>query len=442
MAIKVGMVSLGCPKNQVDAELMLSLLQSGGFELTNDAGLSDVVIVNTCGFIESAKQESIDNILEFCTLKKEGRIKCVVVTGCLAERYRDEVAREIPEADVVLGIGKNADIVKAINSALLGNKVVQFDDKDKLSLSGERVLTTLPFYAYIKIAEGCDNHCSYCAIPSIRGAYRSRTIDDITAEARLLADKGVKELVLVAQDTTRYGEDLYGQSMLPKLLDALCEIEGFRWIRVLYCYPERISDELLQTLQRQPKLVKYLDLPIQHVNGEILHRMNRRGDNASLRALVEKIRAVVPGITLRTTLIAGFPGETAEQFEELSQFVADVQFDRLGCFAYSAEEDTAAATFPDQVDEEERIRRADLLSEQQAIIMQRKNEALIDTVQEVVVEGFDRYAECYFGRTQADAPEIDGKLFFSSKEKRALGEFVKVRINDTLDCDLIGVMEE
>lgn len=438
MATRVGMVSLGCPKNQVDAERMLGSLRSEGYELVADAALADVVVVNTCGFIESAKEESIETILEFAKLKEEGRIKKIVVTGCLAERYRDELAAEVPEADVVLGIGRNGEIASVIRDAMEGERVVAFGDKLSLPLSGERVLSTLPFYAYLKIAEGCDNNCTYCAIPAIRGPYRSRPMEELIAEARELAEGGVKELVLVAQDTTRYGEDLFGEGRLPALLTALCAIDGLRWIRVLYCYPERVTEELLQTIAREEKLVKYLDLPIQHVNDAILRRMNRQSDSASLRALLARIREVIPGITLRTTLIAGFPGETEEQFEELSAFVEEQRFDHMGAFAYSEEEGTAAARFTDQVEQEERVRRAEILEEQQAIIQQRKNEALVDGESEVLVEGFDRYGECWFGRTAADAPDIDGKVFFTSVRKPAPGEFVRVRFTDTLDCDLTG----
>lgn len=436
--IRVGMVSLGCPKNQVDAEILLGFLKNAGFELVGDAALADAVVINTCGFIESAKQEAIENILEFCQLKQEGRIKCVAVTGCLAERYRDEIAQEIPEADVILGIGSNTEIADAIRRALEGEKVVRSDVKEKLPLCGERVLTTLPFYAYLKISEGCSNCCSYCAIPSIRGPMRSRKIEDVLAEARWLAERGVKELVLVAQDTTRYGEDLYGESRLPQLLDALCEIDGFRWIRMLYCYPERITDELIDTIARQPKVVKYIDMPIQHVNTDVLRAMNRRSDEASLLSLIAKLRERIPGVVLRTTLITGFPGETDAQFEQLHAFVKQVLFDRLGCFAYSAEEGTRAAQMPNQIDEDIKARRAELIMEEQASIMFTENEKKIGQTLEVVVEGYDRYAESFFGRSAADAPEIDGKIFFKSEQKRALGEFVQVRIDDVLDYDLIG----
>lgn len=439
MAIKVGMVSLGCPKNQVDAEILMGLLRQDGFELTPDAGLADVVVVNTCGFIESAKQESIENILEFCQLKKEGRIKCVVATGCLAERYREELVKEIPELDVVLGIGSNEQIAAAVRTALDGKKSVLFDaKKEDLPLNGGRVLSTLPFYAYLKIAEGCDNRCSYCAIPMIRGRFRSREMADILEEARWLSENGVTEVVVVAQDTTRYGEDLPGGETLAALLTELCKIDGFRWIRVLYCYPERITDELLEVFAREEKLVKYLDIPLQHANGRVLRAMNRHGDRQELTALMKKIRDRVPGIVLRTTLIAGFPGETPEEFEELCEFVNDIRFERLGCFAYSQEEGTPAGRMKDQIEEEEKIRRAELIMEQQMFIMNDYNEAQVGNVLTAVVEGYDRYAQAFFGRTAMDAPDIDGKIFFTSPKPLSIGQYVGVQVDEVLDYDLMG----
>lgn len=439
MATRVGMVSLGCPKNQIDAEHMLYDLRKAGFELVADAALADVVIVNTCGFIESAKQEAIDTILEFCTLKQEGRIKAVICTGCLAERYRDEVLEEIPELDAVIGIGSNEKLVDIIRDIYAGEGgVADFDDKEKLRLNGGRIISTQPFYAYLKIAEGCDNCCTYCAIPSIRGRFRSRTIEDILEEAKWLAENGVTELVVVAQDTTRYGEDIYGKPQLAKLLRELCRIDGFKWIRTLYAYPERITDELLEVIASEDKLVKYLDIPLQHCNKDILRRMNRHGDRETLTALVNKIRSAVPGITLRTTLITGFPGETEEQFEELCEFVKEMRFERLGCFAYSAEEGTAAAQMDGQVSLKLRERRAEIIMEEQMFISDSLNEEELDKTVEVVTEGFDRYAECWFGRSAKDAPEIDGKIFFISDKKLREGEYVNVHIDDTMDYDLIG----
>ncbi|MCI8622476.1 MAG: 30S ribosomal protein S12 methylthiotransferase RimO [Provencibacterium sp.] len=441
MAIKVGMVSLGCSKNQVDSEIMLSLIRKGGYELCTDSGMCDVVIINTCGFIEEAKRESIENILEFCTLKKEGRIKAVVVTGCLSERYREEVAKEIPEADVILGIGKNSEIVSAIERALKGETVVEFGDKRDLPLSGERIISNLPFFAYLKIADGCSNRCSYCAIPMIRGDYRSRAIEDVVAEGWWLAHHGVREINIVAQDPTRYGEDLYGKPRLCSLLRELCKIDGIRWIRLLYLYPERISDELIALMAEQrEKIVPYIDMPIQHCNHEILRRMNRPGGREALEALVGKLRAGIPGVVLRTTLICGFPGETEEQFEELCDFARRMQFERLGCFAYSPEEGTPAAEFDGQLDGERKSRRCEVIMDQQMEIMDRFNRSKIGQTLEVAVEGYDRYAGSYFGRSYMDAPDIDTKTFFQSDSPLSIGDFVPVRIEDTIDCDLYGTV--
>ena len=439
MSTRVGMVSLGCPKNQVDAEHMLYDLKKQGFEIITDAALADVVIVNTCGFIESAKQEAIDTILEFCELKKEGRIKAVIATGCLAERYRDEMKKEMPEIDAVIGIGSNDRLCDIIREVLIDKKqVCSYGEKTGLCMDGGRIISTEPFFAYLKIAEGCDNCCTYCAIPSIRGRFRSRTIEDIVEEAKWLAENGVTELVVVAQDTTRYGEDIYGKSELPKLLRELCRIDGFKWIRTLYCYPERITDELLDTIASEEKLVKYIDMPLQHCNGDILRRMNRHGDRQSLSELVAHIREKIPGVILRTTLITGFPGETEEQFEELCEFVKETKFERLGCFAFSPEEDTPAFDMPDQVHLKTRERRAEIIMEQQMLISDEFNDKCSGQTLEVVCEGFDRYADCYYGRSAYDAPEIDGKVFFVSEEKVRVGEYVNVLVDDTLDYDLIG----
>lgn len=438
MALKVGMVSLGCCKNQVDAEIMLALVKQAGFELCTEPGLCDVVIVNTCGFIEDAKRESIENILEFCQLKKEGQIKAVVVTGCLAERYREEIASEIPEADVILGIGSNEKIVSAIKKAVAGEKVVLFGEKNELPLNGDRIISNLPFYAYLKLADGCDNFCTYCAIPYIRGRYRSRKIEDVMKEAEHLAKHGVKELVLVAQDTTRYGEDLYGKSVLPELLDRLQKLDGLKWIRMLYCYPDKITDELIAAINRNDKVLPYLDVPVQHISTPILKAMNRRDTEETLRALFLKLRREIPGVVLRTTLIAGFPGETEEDFEKLCRFVQEEKFERLGCFAYSQEEGTVAAKMDGQLDEELKKHRAEVVMDTQYPIAEAYNRSQIGKTLEVVVEGFDKYAECFFGRSAADAPDIDPKVFFTSKIGHSTGEFVPVKIEDTMEYDLIG----
>lgn len=435
---RIGMVSLGCPKNQVDAERMLALLKDEGYEIAYDAALSDVVIINTCGFIQSAKEEAIETILEFCTLKEEGRIKAVVVTGCLAERYRDEILTEIPQVDAVVGIGKNDELADIIRQIYCGEKVSAYGEKGDLCFDEKRILSTPSYMAYIKISEGCDNRCTYCAIPKIRGRFRSRRIENIVSEAESLADRGVKELVLIAQDTTRYGEDLYGESRLPELLRELVKIEGLKWIRALYLYPERITDELIDVFASEEKVVPYMDIPIQHCDKEILKRMNRLGDEQSLLELIQKIRSRIPNIILRTTLIAGFPGESKQQFESLCEFVKKARFDRLGCFAYSPEEGTAAAEFDGQLDEDTKSRRAEIVYDEQSRIMFEKNEEQIGKTLEVVCEGFDRYAECFFGRSYMDAPEIDGKIFFTADEKPSPGEFIKVKITDTLDFDLLG----
>lgn len=444
MAIRVGMVSLGCPKNQVDAEKMMFSLRKYGFELIQDAALADVAIINTCGFIQSAKEEAIETMLEFIALKKEGRIKGVVCTGCLAERYKQDILDEMPELDAVVSLGKDAEIAQIVKDIMSGEngEKLYAGDKCSLPLEGGRIISTQPFYAYLKIAEGCSNGCTYCAIPAIRGKFRSRTIENILEEARWLADNGVTELVVVAQDTTRYGEDIYGESRLPELLTELCKIEGFHWIRTLYLYPERITDKLIDTIAEQDKLVKYFDIPIQHCSADILKRMNRCGSRETLTELIGKIRARIPNVIIRTTLITGFPGETQEQFEELAEFANDMCFERLGCFAYSAEEGTPAAKFEGQLPDEEKERRSDVIMEQQMFINDVQNQEMIGKVVEVVTEGFDRYAECCFGRSAADAPEIDGKIFFSSERKLTVGEYVKVKIDDTLDCDLLGTVCE
>lgn len=438
----VGFVSLGCAKNRVDCEMMMSKVHTGGFKLIEDAAMADVAVINTCGFIESAKQESIEEILELSKLKEEGKIKKIIVTGCLAQRYSTQIKELIPEADVVLGLGANGDICDAINKAMNGDTVESFPSIENMPLNGKRVQSTLPHYAYLRVADGCDNRCTYCAIPLIRGGFRSRKMEDILEEAQTLVNNGVKELCVIAQDTTRYGEDLYGKLMLPELLKELCKIEALEWVRILYCYPDRITDELIETIKTEDKIVKYIDLPLQHCNGDILKKMNRTGDKDTLTALINKIRNEIPSITLRTTFIAGFPTETQEQFEELSQFVADMKFERMGCFAYSQEEDTPAAELDVQVDDEIKQRRAQIINEQQAVIMQDLCENYIGKTLDVLVEGYDRYAECYFGRSPLDAPEVDPCVFFTINDiKPKTGEMVKVKVTDYLDCDLVGEME-
>lgn len=436
---KVSIVSLGCPKNQVDAEIMLKDLSDAGYEICSEEAEADAIIVNTCGFIESAKREAIENIIEAANYKKDGKCKAVIVTGCLAERYREEVTSEIHEADVCVGLGCNGDIADIVKAAIEGKAGKNyFAEREKLDLNKDRILGGVPFTAYLRIGDGCDNCCTYCAIPKIRGRMRSRRIEDCVAEAKSLAERGVTELIVVAQDTTAYGTDIYGKPMISELLRELCKIEKLHWIRTLYTYPERITDEFLEVLGTEPKLVKYIDMPIQHANGEILKKMNRKGDRASLTALIKKIRDKLPDVTLRTTLITGFPGETDEQFCELHEFVKETGFDRLGCFPYSAEEGTVAAGLPGQIDEQTKNDRMELIMESQMTVSEQKNAEKTDRVFEVLVEGFDDYIKCYFGRTCADAPEIDGKVFFTSGRALTFGQYVKVKINDTLEYDLLG----
>ncbi|MCQ2455087.1 MAG: 30S ribosomal protein S12 methylthiotransferase RimO [Clostridia bacterium] len=435
---KVSMVSLGCPKNQVDAEMMLYLLKEAGYELSVNEAQADVIIINTCGFIEEAKKEAIENILEASRYKTEGKCKALIVTGCLAERYKNDVTEEIPEVDICVGIGKNGEIANIVKNALEGKFENAFGKKEDLNLNTPRILGGAPYSAYLKIGDGCDNCCTYCAIPKIRGRMRSRKIEDCVNEAKKLAESGVKELIVVAQDTTAYGTDIYGEPKLCELLSELCKIEGLHWIRTLYTYPERITDRLLELINKEEKLVKYLDIPIQHCNSEILKRMNRKGDKESLLQLIKKIRQKVEGITLRTTLITGFPGETDEQFSELHSFVSDVKFDRLGCFPYSAEEGTVAEKMENQIDEQIKIDRMEHIMETQMTVSAQKNEQKIGKTVEVLIEGYDDYIKCYFGRSAADAPEIDGKIFFIAKKPLKIGEFARVEIFDTIEYDLMG----
>lgn len=437
---KIGMVSLGCPKNQVDAEIMLYRLKEAGYEITGNEGEADLVIVNTCGFIEDAKREAIDNILELGQLKEDGSLKGLIVTGCLAERYANEVIDEMPEIDALLGIGCNADIVSVVERVLSGEKgIALFAEKEKLDMDSDRILATPRYTAYLRVADGCDNCCTYCTIPSIRGHFRSRTMESVLDEANRLARRGVRELVVIAQDTTRYGEDIYGKLMLAELLNKLCEIDGIEWIRILYAYPERITDELLDTMASQPKIMKYIDIPIQHCNGEVLRNMNRRGDRRSLTELIAKIRAKMPDVAIRTTLITGFPGETEEQFTELCEFVNEIGFDRLGCFAYSAEEGTPAAEMDNQCEKSVKERRAEVIMNDQLRIISEKNQEKIGKTLDILVEGYDNYIRCCFGRSYADAPEIDAKIFFAPSSPRpSEGDIVKVEIFDTIEYDLLG----
>ena len=438
MAVKVGMVSLGCSKNQVDGEIMLSLIQRDGYELCGDAEQCDVVIINTCAFIEDAKRESIENILEFCELKRQGVIKAVVVTGCLAERYQQELVTEIPEADVILGIGRNTDIVNAIEQALQGERVVEFAPKDELVMDAERVLTNAPYYAYIKLADGCDNRCTYCAIPNIRGRFRSRKMENILEEVRRFAAQGVTEMNLVAQDTTRYGEDIYGKLMLPELIREVCKVDGVHWVRILYCYPQRVTDELLEVMASEPKVVKYMDVPVQHASGRILKAMNRRDDYDYLRNLMQKIRKKIPGVVLRTTFITGFPGETEEDFAEMTRLVKEVKFERVGCFTYSPEDGTPAYSMPEQIDEETKRRRADIVMSEQLAIAEEFARSWIGRELEVVVEGLNEETGIYYGRSYMDAPDIDTRVYFDSPYEHETGEYVMVTVTGSQGYDLVA----
>ena len=437
MTIKVGMISLGCSKNQVDAERLLAVLAREGYEICSDMTECDAVIVNTCGFIEDAKKESIDTILECCAAKGEGRLKCVAVTGCLAERYRAELASEIPEVDVVLGLGGNRRIGEAIREAVKGNHFIEYGEKESLSMEGERILANEPWFAYVKVAEGCDNRCSYCAIPLIRGRFRSRPMENILEECRRLAESGVTELNLVAQDTTRYGEDLYGESRLPELIDAVCALEKVHWVRVLYCYPDRVTDRLIETIARQPKAVHYFDIPVQHASAHVLRDMNRRGDKQSILELCRSIRERIPDVVLRTTLIAGFPTETEQDFAELCELVEEARFDRLGCFAYSQEEDTPAGAMA-QLPEELRRRRAEIVMELQMSAACEFADRCVGRALEVLVEGYEDGQ--YFGRSYMDAPDIDTKVYFTSEEELTPGSYVPVLITDACEYDLIGTV--
>lgn len=438
MSKKIGMVSLGCPKNQVDAEIMLSKLQSGGFEIVNDPAEANLIIVNTCAFIESAKKESIESILDMASYKEDYPSVRLLVTGCLAERYRSEIFEEIPEVDGVIGIGADNDICEVCDKLLSFEKVESYPPKENLCFDGDRILTTPSYSAYIKIAEGCSNNCTYCAIPSIRGAYRSRPAESILAEAEKLAKDGVKELIVVAQDTTRYGEDLYGRNALSPLLRSICKIEGIEWIRLLYLYPERIDDALIDTIAEEDKIVKYMDIPVQHCSERVLKRMNRQGNRQSLTDLFNKIRERIPDVTLRTTFIAGFPGETEEEFEELCDFVSEMKFERMGCFAYSEEEGTPAARLDGMLPEEERTRRADIVNDLQSEILDSVNESLIGKGLSAIVEDYDGYTDSYYGRTVMDAPEIDTQICFTCGYELNDGDIVTVEIINCVDGILTG----
>ena len=435
---KVGFISLGCSKNLVDTEVMLYNLHSAGFEITPNEEEAEIIIVNTCGFIESAKQESIDNILDSAELKKWGKCRHIIATGCLVERYRDEVMAELPELDAIVGVGSLSDIAEACRAVMRGEKYSSFRDKETSPLGGDRIVTTEPHTAYLKIAEGCDNRCTYCAIPLIRGKLRSRPIEDIVAEARDLESMGVKEINLIAQDTTRYGLDLYGEYSLARLVRALTEGTSIPWIRLLYCYPDKITDELVAELRDNPRLLKYMDVPIQHISDSVLARMNRHGDGATIRNAIARLRENVPDITLRTTAMVGFPGETDGDFEELCEFVKEARFDRFGAFTFSPEEGTAAADMDGQIDPQIKQDRYDILMQTQLTVTEEKNSEKIGRTVTVLCDGYDTVAEIYYGRSEADAPDVDGKVYFKFKRKINTGAFVDVKITEALDYDLVG----
>ncbi|MGN0334906.1 MAG: 30S ribosomal protein S12 methylthiotransferase RimO [Lachnospiraceae bacterium] len=437
--MKLLFISLGCDKNLVDSEVMLGALSKKGYSFTEDETEAEVIVINTCCFINDAKEESINTILEMAEYKKNGSCKALIVTGCLAQRYRQEIIDEIEEVDAVLGTTSFDSISEAIEDALEGKTLTKFDDLQKLvTMEGQRVLTTGGHYAHLKIAEGCDKHCTYCIIPKIRGTYRSVPMENLVEEAVKLAEAGVKELILVAQETTLYGVDLYGEKSLHRLLRELCRIPGIYWIRIQYCYPEEIYEELIRTIAEEPKICHYLDLPIQHANDAILKRMGRRTTKKQLIEKIEALRAAIPDIALRTTLIAGFPGETQEAHEEMMQFVNDMEFDRLGCFAYSAEEDTPAAAFADQVDQEQKELWRDEIMELQSEVCADLAEEMIGRELYVMVEGKVADEPAYVARTYKDAPGIDGYLFIQTGEALMSGDFVKVRVTGALDYDLIG----
>ncbi|MCL1857755.1 MAG: 30S ribosomal protein S12 methylthiotransferase RimO [Oscillospiraceae bacterium] len=492
MGSKIGFISLGCPKNQIDTEIMLKILADNNYEIVVEDIHADIIIVNTCAFIESAKQEAIDNILDVAWLKTNGNknLKGIIVCGCLAERYREEVLKELPEIDAIVGVFSIHDILEAVKyvennfvganmpdkppsqkgvaNAMRLTGVVESDEskgtgtttptlrappsekgayislksQNGFVLGGERILTTPEYTAYIKIAEGCDNFCSYCVIPSIRGRFKSRKIGDIVEEAGELADIGVKELCIVAQDTTRYGEDLYGEYKLPELLNKLCEIDKIKWIRLLYCYPDKITDELINTIKNQDKILKYIDMPVQHINDKILKSMNRRGGSEAIKSAVKRLRENIPDIAIRTTVIVGFPGETKEIFGELCEFIREIKFERLGSFMYSPEEGTPAAGFENQVSQKEKERRQKSIMSIQERINGSLNQKKIGKTIKVLCEGFDKVGEVYFGRSEADAPEIDGKIYFAAAQgiqnTPQEGDFVDVKITKVLDYDLYG----
>lgn len=440
MAIKVGFLSLGCPKNQLDLELMLARVVAAGYEIVEEDIHADVMIVNTCAFIQSAKEESIEAILDLGWLKENRHLRGVVVTGCLAQRYFDQIQESLPEVDAVLALGREQQICQAIEAVYRGEKMFAHGEPQELCLEGDRVVTTPDYTAYLRVAEGCDNCCSYCAIPQIRGPFRSRRMEDILAEARTLRQMGVKELCLVAQDTTRYGEDLYGEYSLDRLLTAICEDPelDFPWIRLFYCYPDKITQGLVEVMAKYPAIVPYIDMPIQHISDNVLKRMNRHGGSQAIVESIERLRRAMPDVAIRTTALVGFSGETGKDFEELLAFVKQTRFRHLGCFAYSREENTPAYGFDGRVSQKVKDRRVERIMEAQAQISLEYGQEAVGQVKEVLCEGYDPVSECWFGRSREFAPEIDGRVYFHAKTKPTVGEFVSVKITQVLDYDLVG----
>ena len=445
--MKIGFISLGCPKNQLDTEVMLHEVLSAGHEITPDETQADIVIINTCAFIESAKKEAIDNILDIAWLKKHAKLKGIIVTGCMSERYGKDILEEFPEVDAVLGVGSIHNICEAIDSVCaqikskkrdLSKRYYSCEDKNKVKLGGDRVLTTPEYAAYLKISEGCDNRCTYCAIPNIRGKFRSRPMEDLIKEAKDLDSLGVRELTIIAQDTTRYGIDLYGKYSLHTLIQEICKETNIPWIRLLYCYPDKITDELIAEMRDNPRVVKYIDIPLQHISDPILKHMNRRGNSELIKSVIKKLRDNIPDISIRTTFIVGFPGENEEDFERLAEFIKEARFEHCGVFTYSREEDTPAYNFDGQIDEQVKQDRMDILMKSQLEINYEQNKEMIGKTISVLCEDYDPVSETHFGRSQYDAPEIDGKVFFKSEYRIAPGSFVDVKVRKVLEYDLFG----
>lgn len=436
--IKVAFIGLGCEKNIINTEKMMASCKNAGFQLTDELEGADVAIINTCGFIESAKAEALETFFEVAALKAEGKLKKILLAGCLVERYKEEIAKELPEADGFLGVGSFQEVADAVEALMANEAFASYGSVEDLQLEGDRILTSPTATSYLKVADGCSNKCAYCCIPLIRGLFKSRPMENIIAEAKKLAADGTRELILIAQDTTNYGFDLYGERRLCALLRELAKIEELKWIRLLYLYPDKVSDELIDLMAEEEKILPYVEMPIQHASGPVLKAMNRPGDDQSLLKTIEDFRKKIPHITLRTTLIVGFPGETEEDFETLCHFVRKAKFDKLGVFTFSPEEGTPAFGMEDQIEEEVKERRQEILEMIQAEIMEEKQSALIGKELTVLVEGFDRFGECWYGRSAMEAPDIDGKIFFNADKPMEIGSFVQVEIDDILDYDLMG----